>query len=317
MISQVTTADACPICAGSQHRVLEHIRYEETWSRFERDFGVSIPGPIRDANAPLDEVSLVRCAGCGLDRFLPMLPGDADFYDALMTAVPYTRDRWDFRFVRTRVSETDDVLDLGCGEGNFLGSLGERAGRAAGVDHNEAAIARFIERGGEGYVASVEDLAATHAGSFDVVTAFHTLEHVPEPVTMLRAAGACLRRGGTMYVSVPNRDRTWQDPAEPMDRPPHHLTRWGPEQLEAAADRAGLLLEAIELEPPNLSVARALLERALLQRLPESTRRPCIYPARALSMVAMPRYRYDRMVSRGVFLARGIRGHTLLGVLRG
>jgi SAM-dependent methyltransferase len=316
MTSPTVAGAVCPICSDDAYDPLARIQYEETWSRFERDFGAVIPMGIRDANAPLDEVSLVRCSTCGLDRFVPMVPGDAAFYDALMSAVPYTVDRWDFRVARAHIGETVDVLDLGCGEGRFLSSLGARVGRTAGVDHNGAAIARFVSRGGEGHVGSFEEFASTHAGEFDVVTAFHTLEHVPDPIRMLRAAATCLRSGGTLYVSVPNRERTWRDHGEPMDRPPHHVTRWGRAQIEAAAERAGLRVQSVAYEPPNLSVARALIERSIVERLPTRTRPFATIPARLASMVVMPSTRHARAVARGTFLERGIYGHTLLAVLR-
>ena len=73
------------------------LAYDDTWAAFEQDFGVAIPEAVRAANTPADEISLVRCEGCGLERFEPLMSGDPGFYEALMSAVPYTADRWDFR----------------------------------------------------------------------------------------------------------------------------------------------------------------------------------------------------------------------------
>ena len=316
MSTTITTREACPVCESTTSALITRIRYSEIWSRFERDFGVTIPLAVRTANMPGEEISLVRCDTCALERFEPLVPGDADFYAALMSTVPYTVDRWDFRTVRDSIEGSDDVLDLGCGEGRFLESLGTRAGRTAGVDHHGPAIARLVERGGEGYESTFEAFATSHADSFDVVTSFHTLEHVADPLQMLRSAATCLRSGGTLFVSVPNRERAWREEGEPMDRPPHHVTRWGPEQIATAADRAGLRVGSLSFEPPDLSVARALIARSATERLPRWIRPLAAAPARACSMLAMPSSRHRREIERGTFAARGIYGHSLLAGLR-
>lgn len=316
MSTPTTIRDACPVCEDANVDLIARIAYVEIWSRFERDFGVVIPPAVRAANMPGEGISLVRCSTCSLERFDPLLPGDTDFYAALMSSVPYTVDRWDFRTARDWIVGSDDVLDLGCGEGRFLESLGARAGRTAGVDHHGPAIARFVERGGEGFEGTFEAFAETHAGSFDVVTSFHTLEHVAAPLQMLRAAATCLRPDGMLFVSVPNRERAWREEGEPMDRPPHHVTRWGPEQIVTTAERAGMRVGSLSFEPPDLSVARALIERSASGRLPGRIRPLAALPARIYSMLAMPASRHRREVQRGVFAARGIYGHSLLAVLR-
>ncbi len=150
-----------------------------------------------------------------------------------MSATPYADDRWDFVATRRQIHPADDLVDFGSGEGRFLSSLGSRTGRTTGVDHNQGAIERYVRRGGEAYACSFAEVAAREAERFDVVTSFHTLEHLGDPSGMVRSAARCLRRGGRLYLSLPNRERTWRDEGEPMDRPPHHVTRWGPEQLDA------------------------------------------------------------------------------------
>ncbi len=308
--------ERCPVCGSSVAEHVSNLVYDDTWAAFEHDFGVVIPEAVRTANMPAEEISLVRCESCGLERFEPLMSGDPGFYEALMSAVPYTEDRWDFRTVRRRIDASDDVLDLGCGEGRFLKSLGPRTGRTVGVDHHGPAIARFVAADGEGYEGTFESFAASHGESFDVVTSFHTLEHVASPMEMLRAAASCLRPSGTLYVSVPNRERSWRQECEPMDRPPHHVTRWGPSQIGEAAQRSGLTVEAIGFEPPDLSVARALIERSAIERLPDWSRRGAVLPVRIWSRIAMPTRRYRREARRGAFAARGTFGHSLLATLR-
>ncbi len=229
-----------------------------------------------------------------------------------MASLPYAEDRWDFDLARGLIGPEEDVVDLGCGEGRFLTSLGPRPGRTVGVDHHEPAIRRLVERGGEGYASSFEAFSEREDARFDVVTSFHTLEHVAGPLVTARSAVRCLRPGGRLLLSVPNRERSWREEGEPLDRPPHHVTRWGPAQLAELARRVGLTVEGVHLEPPDLSIARALRQRAIEERLrhvPVGIRRSA--SAVLARMLVRPRA-YERQVADGGFSERGIHGHSAL-----
>ncbi len=76
-------------------------------------------------------------------------------------------------------------LDVGCGSGSLLGTARALGWQVAGIEMDEAAGAkarRFTDELHTGDVLS----APFSAGRFDVVTAFHVLEHVPDPVATVR-----------------------------------------------------------------------------------------------------------------------------------
>jgi SAM-dependent methyltransferase len=286
--------------------------YADVWRRLEHEWGVVLPPDVRAANTPRPTATLIRCDSCGLDRFEPMAPGDGGFYAQLAASMPYAEDRWDFEIARSLVRPTDDVVDLGCGDGRFLASLGLRVGRTAGVDTNAPAVERLRERGGEAYATDFDAFAREHAGEFDVVTSFHTMEHVPDPVAMGRAAARCLRSGGRFLLSLPNRDHVWRDERAPLDRPPHHVTRWSPEQVTRLAFVLGLMLHELRFEEADLrprSVARRVLDgdgiRGRLQGL-----RPAILAASVRTAL--------RSGARGSARETPSRlpGHTMLAELR-
>ena len=133
-----------------------------------------------------------------------------------MASLPYAEDRWDFGLARGLIGAEDDVVDLGCGEGRFLASLALRRGRTVGVDHHEPAIGDC--RAGRRGLASLRASREREDTLFDVVTSFHTLEHVADPLVTARSAVRCLRPGGRLLLSVPNRERSWREEGEPLDR---------------------------------------------------------------------------------------------------
>jgi SAM-dependent methyltransferase len=310
------TVGRCPLCGASGGTAILEISYADVWSRMKLDWGVEFSGSVRAANAPGPTCSLVHCERCGLERFEPMAPGDADFYKELMSGTPYVADRWDFALARSLIEPNLDLVDFGCGDGRFLETLGPRSGRTVGVDHNVQGIDTILRRGGEAYCRSFTSFAEAEPDRFDVVTTFHTMEHVSDPMVMARAAATCLRPDGWMVISVPNRERTWKEEGEPMDRPPHHVTRWGPEQLRALADRVGLVVETIGFEPPDVSTSRALREREVqphIRFLPGSTGR---LTAKIVARLSVGPRRHDREVARDGYAARGIFGHSVAVVLR-
>jgi SAM-dependent methyltransferase len=95
------------------------------------------------------------------------------------------------------------VLDVGCGDGDFLAALKQRGWEVHGVEPSPAAAA--LARG-KGVAVHEGELASTDfpAGSFDVVTFWHVLEHLPEPLVELAAARRLLRDDGLLVVEVPN-----------------------------------------------------------------------------------------------------------------
>jgi SAM-dependent methyltransferase len=98
------------------------------------------------------------------------------------------------------------ILDVGCGDGQFLQYLGQRGyRRLAGVEPDAARSANARRRGLPVF-DSFE--AARTAGAVDdqvdLMLSWHVLEHVTRPADFMRAYVQLLAPGGTMLVSVPN-----------------------------------------------------------------------------------------------------------------
>ena len=110
-----------------------------------------------------------------------------------------------------------------------------------GVEVDEAAAAKARRFSEEIHVGDVLE-APFAPGRFDVVTAFHVLEHVPDPVAVLRRTLSWLAPGGLLIVEVPNAGglgaavfgRAWSGLELPR-----HLSHFTPETLTRAVEQAG------------------------------------------------------------------------------
>lgn len=95
------------------------------------------------------------------------------------------------------------LLDFGCGDGVFLGVASALGASATGID---VSASRTQAARADG-LTILPDLAALDAegkGPLDAVVLSQVLEHVADPLGLLRALHGRLRKGGIMFVAVPN-----------------------------------------------------------------------------------------------------------------
>jgi len=104
------------------------------------------------------------------------------------------------------------VLDIGCGGGLLAEGLARHGAQVCGIDLAPAMIevarlhAHESQMPIDYRLSSAEDLAASGAGPFDLITCMELIEHVPSPSALLAAIASLLRPGGELIVSTINRN---------------------------------------------------------------------------------------------------------------
>jgi SAM-dependent methyltransferase len=132
-------------------------------------------------------------------------------------------------------------LDVGCGSGGSLGVAKALGWKVSGIEMDKAAAAkalRFTEKIHVGDILS----ALFPGGGFDLVTAFHVLEHVPDPIAVVRRMLDWLAPDGQLIIEVPNAGglgaslfgKAWSGLELPR-----HLAQFTPQSLASAVERAG------------------------------------------------------------------------------
>ncbi len=134
------------------------------------------------------------------------------------------------------------LLDVGCGTGEVLLAARERGWRAQGVEPERTAAEMATGRGLPVRVAKLEQ-ADLPQRSFDVVSAFHVLEHLPDSRAFLRTLSRWARPGGYVTIEVPNWrsvQRRRLGASWPGLRPREHLVHFTPTTLQRCFRAAGL-----------------------------------------------------------------------------
>jgi SAM-dependent methyltransferase len=311
------SVERCPLCEGTDATSAGGVPYATIVARLSADWDLELPDEVA---RPLERggvAELVRCGGCGLEYFRGASAGDPEFYRLLTDVVRYQPQRWEYGQVLPAIPPGGAVLDLGCGDGAFLRVARASAGRVAGVDHNEDAIGALRAAGIEGSTEAFAAFASREPGAFDVVCSFHTLEHLPDARALIEPARIAVRPGGAVFVSVPNRDRAGRGDDEPLDCPPHHVSRWSARQLQELADRFDLELRSVRFEEPDFSHAWEVVRersRPVLERVGVSSDRHPL--TRAWMKAALGPRRHRSAAARHAYTDRGLFGHSMLAAYR-
>lgn len=166
----------------------------------------AVRGTVRDK----PELSIRRCRDCGLVSLSSlehiregmyensdMHKGNVDIDIAAWIRETAKDDQRRFSYCLPFVSGKR-ILDFGCGNGGFLIRVKSVAETVMGVDLENALVPHFREHG----IPFSQSLEL--AGPFDVITLFHVLEHLKDPMATLLELKGLLAPGGQILIEVPN-----------------------------------------------------------------------------------------------------------------
>jgi SAM-dependent methyltransferase len=255
------TPQACVACGSRELSLVETIAATdlvEAWRREDRAVGADDLTETR-ANEMLGllprEIQFVQCAGCGLEMAAPAL---------VWSAAAYPRDqsypiRWEFlRTVALLGSQPMDVLELGCGTGEFLALAMAAGHHAVGVDFSDKAVEKARKRGLLAICGGLNALQqhVRADARFDAVVLFQLIEHIADPDALFAAIAPWMRETSRLFLSSPGPRRFTRLIAEQQvgrsdfwDYPPHHVLRWTLPALRACVERHGWRVDTAIEEP--------------------------------------------------------------------
>jgi SAM-dependent methyltransferase len=237
-----------------------------------------------------DVFTVVECQECGL-RYLNPRPVveelgtiyPADYYSYNMDTNPEElgiaqrlRHRVHGRRIRSLLRHLDDrehvdLLDVGCGDGWMLylfKSADPGRIRTFGVDINPDVCKAAQKRGHTVFCGLFEDVDFDR--QFDVVNLSNVIEHVTDPVAVVKKAAKTLRPGGILILETPNRDswdaRYFVNGTWGSYHIPRHFTFFNPATISKMGALAGFKILETQFTPAPTqwvwTMHNVLLERS-------------------------------------------------------
>jgi 2-polyprenyl-3-methyl-5-hydroxy-6-metoxy-1,4-benzoquinol methylase len=179
----LSTGFECPLDSGTMH--------------------LARPGVIDPYTG--ESFAIWSCDHCGFGQTVPR-PDDIgryyapDYHGDRHGASGGLANRRRLGFVSKTVGPADGrrLVDIGCGNGSFMEAARQRDWEVAGTELN-ALDARARGLRVESTIDQLEDFAPV-----DVATLWHSLEHIPDPPSMIRSVRSNLKPDGVIIIAVPN-----------------------------------------------------------------------------------------------------------------
>jgi SAM-dependent methyltransferase len=200
----------------------------------------------------------VACSVCGHIRTDPRIADErlGELYDDAYylgagfdrtinyegTVSPSTRDE-NSRIVATVRDALDRPLagarwlDLGCGTGTLLAAIRDAGAGGFGFDDSPAAMSSCGRKGLP--ILERRELEALR-GTFDVASAIEVIEHVPDPVGLVRYLASIVRPGGVVYVHTGNWNLVRHLPGRPYLMPEGHIQYFTPQTMRSVFAKCGV-----------------------------------------------------------------------------
>jgi len=299
-VNRFAPITSCWICGSSQLTPYHELRFElEAYRNNDQDHEL--------ADYTGETLSLVRCANCGFGQpsALPTLPSYFDrMYDQRWD------DAWiegeflatykDFIFtsilheLRRRAGDhRRRLLDVGAHVGRFL-NLARRAGwDAEGIELNPRTAAYAAASSGTTVHRVNAQALADRGKRYDAIVLTDVLEHIPEPLDVLRSLTALLDPGGIIAIKVPCGPSQLLKERALAAVTSHratiadnlvHVNHFSPRSLALALERTGLTA-TVDVAAPELKPERPF---SIGNRLVNAVRLAVYYAARLPGAVHTP-----------------------------
>ena len=143
------------------------------------------------------------------------------------------------------------LLDVGCSNGAFISAAQTFGINAEGVEPAAAPAQAAMESGLKVHQGFLQDIHLAEA-SFDVVTLFEVLEHLKDPLSLMKECHRVVRQGGLLVIRTGNTDswsaRFMKNRWEYFSISEHggHVSFFNPVSMGKLAERSGFLIENLK-----------------------------------------------------------------------
>lgn len=128
----------------------------------------------------------------------------AKWLGRIVVLLPLLKEMVRIRIMCLDGKQKGRLLDVGCGNGQFLAQMRDLGWEILGVEPDREAARIAKEQLGNHVITGTLEEASLPEKSFDAITLYHVMEHVHDPVALLRECNRVLKPGGKLVVVTPN-----------------------------------------------------------------------------------------------------------------
>jgi 2-polyprenyl-3-methyl-5-hydroxy-6-metoxy-1,4-benzoquinol methylase len=222
---------------------------------------------VRDFSVSGEEFQLIENKEHGFLETIPqpdldMLPGyyesedyishtdsKRNLFEKVYHLVREVSLRKKLKLINFYTSRSKKLLDVGCGTGDFIKSAQLNGWSVSGIEPNKDAR-DIANRKTNNCVLREEGLYEFQSNSFDVVTLWHVLEHLPNLEEQLKAFKNVLKQDGILVVAVPNYrsfDANYYKEFWAAYDVPRHLWHFNKESISSLVGKQNM--KVVEIKP--------------------------------------------------------------------
>ncbi len=235
-----------PLTQSDHVRLIQTFQTAEMIQAWQRIYQLDLATEFRG----YPEFFLYECCDSDLRFFYPFdLEGSESVYQQLMGFDwYYLHEKWEYQLALKELKPGERILEIGSGQGQFVGQGIAQGLDIIGIELNPTAITQAQAKALPIFPATLQELGQQNY-EFDCICCFQVLEHIAQPREFLQDCLALLAPNGRLILGLPNAESFLKDQFNLLDMPPHHMTRWSLRTCQFLETFLPLKLQAWEMEP--------------------------------------------------------------------
>lgn len=216
----------------------------------------------KDYSISEESFAIVECENCKLnftnprpsktdihtfydsDAYISHTEKNHSIYDLAYRTVRYFTLKSKLRLING-LNTKKQILDFGCGTGNFLGSCKDAGWKIFGIEPNQKARQVAESLIGQPVFATLSDLEVK---KFNVITLWHVLEHIHDLQDTMKNLKSMLKKKGFLVIALPNNEswdaKYYKEYWAGYDVP-RHLYHFNPKTFKKLAESNKLRISKI------------------------------------------------------------------------